>query len=165
MNVDPLRMTILVDDRAGERLAAEHVFAVFIETDGRRILFDTGPGAVVRANAERLGVDLDTVDTVILSHGHYDHSGGIPSVIHGRTDIDLYFHPAALNHRWSIDTRSAREVGIPAEALSVIRAMPGERLHRTTEASASSRPSRGRPVSRMPAAPSFSMPRVARPIQ
>lgn len=129
MHGDPMKISILVDDRAGEGLEAEHGLSILLETDGRRILFDTGPGAVVRRNAEKLGVELDTVDTIILSHGHYDHTGGIPFVTRGRADVDLYFHPGASIPRWSIDARGARTVGMPEEALNAVRAMPGERVH------------------------------------
>jgi len=68
-------------------------FAALIEADGHRILFDTGerPETVLR-NAEELGVDLSTVDTVILSHNHFDHTGGLVTL---RRELKAH-NPSAL---------------------------------------------------------------------
>ena len=53
------------------------VFLFYIETEKHKLLFDLGPSEETLRNAEKLGIDISAVDTVILSHGHYDHSGGI----------------------------------------------------------------------------------------
>ncbi len=55
---------------------AAHGLSFYVETKNHKLLFDTSPSEVVIRNAQKLGVDLTTVDAVILSHGHYDHSGG-----------------------------------------------------------------------------------------
>jgi len=72
-----LRITTLIEDSPGEdtSLEYEHGLSFFIEYDGHTLLFDTGQtGAFVR-NAEVLGVNLMTLEKVVLSHGHYDHTG------------------------------------------------------------------------------------------
>jgi hypothetical protein len=74
-------ITILVDNQAGDGLMAEHGLSLWIETEGRRILFDAGHGPALESNARALGVDLGTSDTLVVSHGHYDHTGGIPQVL------------------------------------------------------------------------------------
>ncbi len=68
----------LVENTCGhESCIAEHGLSVYIETEWHKLLLDTGQTDAVVKNAEELGIDLTAVDTVILSHGHYDHSGGI----------------------------------------------------------------------------------------
>jgi len=57
--------------------AYAHGLSFYIETGKHKILFDLGPSGETLENAEKLGIDLTKVDTVVLSHGHYDHSGGI----------------------------------------------------------------------------------------
>ena len=58
-------------------LVAEHGLAIYIETETRKILFDTGQSGLFLQNAEKLGVSIEDIDSLILSHGHYDHTGGL----------------------------------------------------------------------------------------
>lgn len=74
-----LRITALVENRAGSHqgLRNEHGLSLYIEKDETRLLFDTGQSDALLHNAERMGINLSTVDRVVLSHGHYDHTGGV----------------------------------------------------------------------------------------
>ena len=62
-------------------LLGEHGWAVWLQTDHSRVLFDTGAGAALAHNAAVLEIDLCTADAVALSHGHYDHTGGLREVL------------------------------------------------------------------------------------
>lgn len=68
-----------IDDK-GE-LGNEHGLSLYIEADGKKILFDTGQTGEFVRNAEKLGKDLNDIDCVIISHGHYDHSGGFRKLV------------------------------------------------------------------------------------
>ena len=73
-----MKIVTLVENSCGnEKCIAEHGLSIYIETQKHKLLLDTGQTDAVVKNAEALGIDLSGVDTVILSHGHYDHSGGI----------------------------------------------------------------------------------------
>src|SRR5579872_4487809 len=75
--IDHLEVTELADNyTAVSNLLAEHGLSMLIEADDRRILFDTGQGRVLCSNAGELGIVLSGLDAVVLSHGHYDHTGG-----------------------------------------------------------------------------------------
>ena len=74
-----VKITVLVDTESfDENLAKEHGFSAWIETEGRHILFDTGQTGGMLENAKRLGIDLKKADPLVLSHGHFDHTGQIP---------------------------------------------------------------------------------------
>ncbi len=108
-----VRITVLVDNAVGASgLLAEHGAAYWVESGRRRILFDTGQGDVLRHNAEVLGISLDQADTVVLSHGHYDHACGL-RCLHANSGTILYAHPAAFRARYSLSGDSgARAVGM-----------------------------------------------------
>ena len=69
--------TLLENTSARPELSAEHGLSLYIETAEHRILFDMGQTALFSRNASVLGIDLAAVNIAILSHGHYDHGGGL----------------------------------------------------------------------------------------
>ena len=75
-----MRIVILTENTAnGRGLLAEHGLSVLVEAAGKRILFDTGQSDVYLRNAGELGESLEGLDGIVLSHGHYDHTGGLPA--------------------------------------------------------------------------------------
>ena len=72
-------ITVIEDTCGNPGCVCEHGLSIYVETDRHRLLVDTGATGAILDNARVLGIDLTRVDTVILSHGHYDHAGGILS--------------------------------------------------------------------------------------
>ena len=73
-----MRISVLSENTACDpSFGCEHGLSLYIETKGHHILFDTGQSELFAENAEKLGVDLSQVDLAVLSHGHYDHGGGL----------------------------------------------------------------------------------------
>lgn len=77
--------------------SAEHGLSLYIETEKHKLLLDTGASDLFAKNAEKLGIDLKAVDTVILSHGHYDHSGGIMTFAELNPSAKIYIRRNAGN--------------------------------------------------------------------
>lgn len=114
-----LTITQVVENAAGgPGLLGEHGAALFIEADETCLLFDTGQGLALRHNAERLGVPLDRVEGILLSHGHYDHTGGLSVVLDLAGAVDLYLHPEALTPKFN---REGRAIGAPIQDLESLR--------------------------------------------
>ncbi|MDR2549525.1 MAG: MBL fold metallo-hydrolase [Desulfobulbus sp.] len=118
------RIAILVDNEAGAGLEAEHGFSLWLETDGRRILFDTGQGGVLLVNAPILGIDPTRADHLVLSHGHYDHSGGLASLLQQGHGCTLHCHPGVVSPRYSIRNRTAKSLQMPSKALAALERFP-----------------------------------------
>jgi len=97
-----MRITVISEDTAWGRLIAEHGFSVLIEPgEGEPVLFDTGQGMALRHNSPLLGVDLSRINKVAISHGHYDHTGGLGYLISipRRQTLQIYLHPGALGEK------------------------------------------------------------------
>ena len=109
------RITVVVEDTAGVRgLQAGHGLSFWIELGHRRILFDTGPGAILGVNARALGISLEDADAVVLSHGHYEHTGGLREVLRAAPRAPVYAHPAAFEPKYAGKPgEAARDVGFP----------------------------------------------------
>lgn len=106
-------ITMLMDNIASDAsLRSEHGLSLHIRTEKHSILFDTGQSAAFADNAEKLGVDLASVDMAILSHGHYDHSGGIRRFFELNDHAPLYLHKSAFERRVAID--DGRDIGLDA---------------------------------------------------
>lgn len=104
-----LTLTQLVENTAGgPGLLAEHGVSFFIEADGQHLLFDTGQGLALKHNAQKLGLPMASVEQIILSHGHYDHSGGLMAALELTGPVDLYLHPDAPSPKYN---RNGREIG------------------------------------------------------
>ena len=117
------RITVLVENTAGGRgLLAEHGLSFWTELSGKRILFDTGQGKVLSGNARRVGIRLETTDAIVLSHGHYDHTGGLRDVLRSTRRVPVYAHPAALEPKYARNCDgTARDVGMPALDEQMVR--------------------------------------------
>jgi 7,8-dihydropterin-6-yl-methyl-4-(beta-D-ribofuranosyl)aminobenzene 5'-phosphate synthase len=112
------RITTLAENTAGKPyLIGEWGFCAYVETPGLTVLCDAGVGSGATWNAEWLGVDLTTVDKVFVSHSHFDHTEGLPSVLRKiHKDIDVIAAPDLWEgQKFSIDGRVRPKlfIGIP----------------------------------------------------
>jgi len=97
-------------------LMGEHGQSFYIETDEKRIFFDVGQGLVLLNNARYLGIDLKRVDTVVLSHGHNDHTGGLKSLAGLNTGFTLVAHPDVFLEKFVKSDGAMLFRGIPVDA-------------------------------------------------
>ncbi|MDY6837457.1 MAG: MBL fold metallo-hydrolase [Thermodesulfobacteriota bacterium] len=97
------KITVLCENTAGKAMGitGEHGFSALIERGQEKILFDTGQGMSLAGNAKALGVNLAEVKTVVLSHGHYDHTGGLPAVLDPRRGVTVMAHPDVFTKKYA----------------------------------------------------------------
>ena len=116
--METLKFTVVVDNNvppgAKVPFRGEHGLSLLIETGTNRILFDAGPSDIVVYNLGLLGVHPRDLDAIILSHGHYDHTGGLPSILHmANKSLPIFSHPEIFKKRYSVADGKCRYVGIP----------------------------------------------------
>ena len=89
-------VSLLENTTRREDMAVEHGLSLYIETEQHRILFDMGQTDLFARNAQALGIRLSDVDIAVLSHGHYDHGGGLRTFLESNSHAPVYLHGDAF---------------------------------------------------------------------
>ena len=110
----------LINNTALPGFYREHGLSFWLEFEGRTVLYDAGQSCLLLSNARYLGLDPAGIDAVVISHGHYDHTGALGELLSMAPEADLYVHPDALKCRHSIKNKSVKSVGIAEPARKAI---------------------------------------------
>ena len=106
-------LTLMENTARDDTLCRGHGLSLYIETPKHRILFDMGPdGESLLKNAETLGVDLARVDVAVLSHGHYDHGGGLAAFLSVNQTAPVYVRENAFAGYFHVEGDEARYIGL-----------------------------------------------------
>ena len=97
-----MKITVLSENTSvSEALGCEHGLSLLLETKSHTVLFDTGASGLFAENAAKLGIDLGSVDIAVISHGHYDHGGGLRTFLDINEKARVYFHEGAFASHYS----------------------------------------------------------------
>ena len=121
MNNDLFITTLVEDTTLSDGLLAEHGLSFWIEYGDKRILFDTGQSDTLVKNAKALGIDLAEANAIVISHGHYDHTGGLSAVLDIASKAKIYLHPAAIEPKFSRKTSGVNSIGMPYLAKKAVQ--------------------------------------------
>lgn len=107
-----MRITVLIENKSIENLRCEHGLAVHIACRDREYLLDTGASDAFLENGKALGIDISRIDTAVLSHGHYDHSGGYEGFFRCNQRAKVYLRQGAGNQYFKISP-DRKYIGVP----------------------------------------------------
>ncbi len=110
-----LKITILAENSVVVPfdVIGEHGFSAFVETDDFNFLFDTGQGRALVNNSIALRKDLSSIKFLYLSHGHYDHTGGMVDLLKIKSPLDVYSHPNIFSERYWFKDGIKKYIGVP----------------------------------------------------
>ncbi len=111
-----MKITVLIENSSDCELAKEHGLSLLIETSDKKILLDAGCSELFANNADKLKIDLSDVDFAVLSHGHYDHSGGFDVFFERNKNAVLYARAGADGKYYS-PNGGIHEIGVPQKVL------------------------------------------------
>ena len=99
-----MKYSFLIENKTDNPgIVAEHGLCIYIEAHGRKLLFDAGATDLFVNNAKEMKVDLEAVDYVIISHGHYDHTGGVPAFCRQNSKAPIYLHRNAFRKSYGYE--------------------------------------------------------------
>lgn len=109
-----MKIVSLMDNvAASDKYAGRHGLSFYIETGKHKILFDAGPDDAFLENAEIMGIDLSQVDLAVLSHGHYDHGGGLEAFCRVNDKALIHVQQQAFDRYYAHDPEKVRYIGLP----------------------------------------------------
>lgn len=104
-----MKIQVLAENTtASEMLGCEHGLSLYIETKKHKLLFDTGASALFAENAAKMKIDLSEVDLAVISHGHYDHGGGLKTFLNINDKAKVYLHQNAFQPYFSHRSSGAK---------------------------------------------------------
>ena len=112
-------INLMEDSKGNSDCIAEHGLSFYIETEKHKLLMDTGATEHTWENAERLGIDLTEIDIVILSHGHYDHTGGVLSFAEKNPTAKIYMQRKAGGDYYNFKEGLEKYIGIDKRILEL----------------------------------------------
>lgn len=109
-------VTLMENTSINPNIVCKHGLSFYIETKDHKILFDMGPNDDFLKNAKMLGVDISKVDIAILSHGHYDHGGGLPAFLEANKIATVHLQKKAVGDFFALrETGNKDYIGLPQE--------------------------------------------------
>ena len=109
----------LVEDTKGGNCLNEHGLSFYIETKKHKLLVDSGATDMFLGNAKMLGVDLTQADTFVLSHGHYDHAGGLSAFAKINPDAKIYLKESAGDDYYHLSSQGGKYIGIDKKIMEL----------------------------------------------
>ena len=107
--------TLVENTSISQAFGNEHGLSLYIETKKHRILFDVGASGLFLENADKMNVKISDVDFLVISHGHYDHGGGLDLFLQENGKAKVYLHPQAFQKCFSLRSTGESEfIGLDA---------------------------------------------------
>lgn len=113
-----MKILTLIENRCErDDLIAEHGLSLYIEKDNKKILLDTGESGKFIENAKTMGININDIDILVLSHGHYDHVGGVEKFLNENSKAKVYLKSAVKEECYAKRLGISKYIGIDKNIL------------------------------------------------
>lgn len=93
--------TLVENTSISEAFKSQHGLSLYVETKNHKLLFDLGKDTLFLENAKKMNIDIEDIDLVVISHGHYDHGGGLRVFLENNSIAKVYVHKRAFEKHYS----------------------------------------------------------------
>ena len=107
--------TLVEDTTNKEDLKSEHGLSLYIETSGKRMLFDSGASGLFMENAIKMDINISDIDYAVISHGHNDHGGGLERFLEANSKAEVFIHSNAFNKHYSLRNGKMEFIGLDSK--------------------------------------------------
>ena len=115
-----MKITVLIENNSKHKdLACEHGLAFYIEYMEKKYLFDSGQSQAMLDNAHKMGISLENLDAIFISHGHYDHSGALAAVMKKNPNVNVYIGKGFFEQKGKLQDGSFNYLGVPEECRTI----------------------------------------------
>lgn len=124
-----IKVQIVIDNFANEGFSSQHGLSLLLSfPSGEKLLFDTGSGGILLQNLAKWGVSINEISSLVISHGHYDHTGGLDEFLSAAPDTDVYYGKGMEKRRYSIHPdRPVKELTLPQKSAERFSSHPGKK--------------------------------------
>ncbi len=113
-----IQITTIIDNYVpASPFHGEHGLSILIETTDKKILIDVGQSNLFAENTKNIGIKLEEITDLVISHGHYDHTGGLQTFFDKNATANIYIHPHSLKNKLNVN----KYIGIPEEYKPTIK--------------------------------------------
>lgn len=114
-----MKITSIVENTSASNMPVEHGLSLYVErTDDKKVLFDMGQHSLFAENAVRLALSIEDIDVAVVSHGHYDHGGGLRTFLAMNEKADVYLHRDAFLPHYSMRDTLLRYIGLDRDLMN-----------------------------------------------
>lgn len=129
-----MKITSIIENTSTVGLPVEHGLSLYVQLDdGHNLLFDMGQRRLFAENAYRLGLSISDVDTAVISHGHYDHGGGLRTFLELNSKAKVYIHQEAFLPHYSLRDNGLAYIGMDSDIQGYNRIMECGTLERISD--------------------------------
>jgi 7,8-dihydropterin-6-yl-methyl-4-(beta-D-ribofuranosyl)aminobenzene 5'-phosphate synthase len=110
-----IKLTTLTENTANYGFLGEWGLSILVEVEGLKILVDSGLSFSAVHNAQLMGIDLSSIDRIVLSHGHADHTGGLRNILRIKKGVEVIAHPDIWTSKYSRQSKQGETqyIGLP----------------------------------------------------